>query len=79
MNKEKTIKWVDAVAYYNLNEMPHKLKEKETIGKVIEENNDFIIIKNPKTKNYNPNNHRGISERQKTPTFLYIPKGMIKN
>ncbi|MEX2410132.1 MAG: hypothetical protein WD607_01965 [Candidatus Paceibacterota bacterium] len=79
MNKVKTIKWLDAVSYYNLKEMPNKLIEQKTTGEVVEENNDYIVIKDPKTKDYNPNSHRGITEKEKDPTFLFIPKGMIKS
>jgi len=81
MNKGQRVKirWEDATSYYNLEEIPEELPLQETEGKIIKEKDSFVILKNPKTKNYNSHSHRGINKENKgkKPSFLFIPKGMI--
>jgi hypothetical protein len=81
MNKENLTKviWNDAISYYNIDEMPNKLTKKETVGELVKEEKGFILLKNPKTKDYNPYSHRGVVEKNQDPTFLFVPRGMIVN
>jgi len=70
-NKVKII-WNDAVLL-SPNVKTKKLSKMETIGFLVEENDKFIIVSEPKTIN--------IETRQKhpkkQPTFYFIPKGMV--
>ena len=43
--KEKTtVKWWDAVSYYNREEMPGKLFPEVTVGEIVREEKEYIII-----------------------------------
>lgn len=78
--KKIRIFWEDAVIYERpLNRGAFSLLKRITEGEVFKEGNDFIVIKDPATMNYNRDLKQYepfVAERKIT--FFFIPKGMIK-
>lgn len=72
-NKKIRILWNDAVLY-GPKKMVEKLTPLETIGILEKEDEDFLIIKSPKTIRRTDDT----SHPEKQPTFYFIPRGMIE-
>jgi len=79
-NKKVQVSWEDSIVYYNNNdELPDKLSKMETIGELVKDKKSYIVLKNPKTKNYDAFSHRSVGEYNKDAKYLFIPRGMIKS
>lgn len=72
-NKKIRILWSDAVLY-GPKKMTEKLTPLETIGILEKEDEDFVVIRSPKTIRRADNT----SHPDKQPTFYFIPRGMIE-
>ena len=83
LNKKIRIDWNDAVIY-SINNIPSKLAGTVTIGFCVEENKDFVIIKDSKTFSKNNNLKKRFLRivhfflNKKKPIYFFIPKGMIE-
>ncbi|MEI6296347.1 MAG: hypothetical protein WCO84_01705 [bacterium] len=83
IGKKVKILWNDAVVIYpadrsfskSKNTNNAKLTKMETNGVLVQDSEEGIIIKDPKTINIETNK----KHPQKDPTFYFIPKGMIVN
>lgn len=79
MNKNKFVKifWNDAVIYKS---RTHKLElaEKITQGELVKKTEDYALVKNPITSDYDENEKIYIPQVDSKHTFFLIPKGMIK-
>lgn len=71
--------WEDAVIYERpLSKGVFFLKKKITEGEMFKEEEDFIIVKNPTTMDYDRNLKRYVPFVTKRKiTFFFIPTGMI--
>lgn len=67
------ILWSDAVLY-GPKKIVEQLTPLETIGILEKEEENFLIIKSPKTVRRTD----GTSHPDKVPTFYFIPRGMIE-
>lgn len=79
--KSKKIKvfWEDAVIYGPSHGNKFYLSEKITVGEVVMEDSDFIVLKDPETKAYRRDKKDwAMVYTDKKTTFFCIPKGMIK-
>lgn len=65
--------WNDAALYSPKNKIM-ELTRLETVGIVEKEDAHFIIIKNPKTIRCS----NGTAHPKETPTYYFIPRGMIE-
>ncbi len=74
--KKIKVTWVDAIIYGAHSIIPSGVSTMETIGFLEKENDDWLIIKDPKNINVKTGkNHPATIE----PTFYCIPKKTIKN
>lgn len=74
-NKERKvkIKWND-VSVFSPRKKEIALSPMETIGLIERDEEDYLIVKNPKTTNLLTNK----KHPERDPYFYFIPKGMIE-
>ena len=75
-NQKRKIKivWLDAVGY-NFRHTPSDISRMETIGFLEKENKEYVIIKDPLTRNILTN----AKHPKEQPTFYIIPKSSIES
>jgi len=79
-NKKVKIKWEDTTPYYK-GEAPTNLLRVETVGEVVKDNKDYIVLKNFKNNNFKSYYYKGfnIKDNISKPKFVVIPKSVIKD
>lgn len=75
-NNSKMVKilWQDAISYRTGDKIPLSVSILETTGLLVKEDGDYVIIEKPVTIN----TRTGKNYPDKTPTFSFIPRGMIE-
>ncbi|MBI4993550.1 hypothetical protein HZC33_01140 [Candidatus Wolfebacteria bacterium] len=82
MDKKRIkVYWADAVFYKKSKNIGDGLTKMITIGELFIENEKFIVIKYPKSIKENKPLLFQLFKRflSKKPTYLFIPRGMIRN
>ncbi len=75
MNSKKIkIIWLDAIDY-NFGYAPSDISRMETIGFLEKENEEYVVIKNPLTRNILTR----LKHPKEQPTFYIIPKSSIES
>lgn len=72
--KKVKILWHDAISYRVGDKIPHFISTFETTGMLAKEDDDYVVIEKPVTTN----TRTGRNYPDKTPTFYFIPRGMIE-
>ena len=72
--KRVRVLWQDAISYRTGDKIPDSTSALETTGLLAKEDSNYVVIEKPTTINTRTSENYP----DKTPTFYFIPRGMIE-